>query len=72
VRPGAETGKKVVHVAISRQQIVQRLRRAGLNAAADDAEATLPEQVSAEVVDQFCTSHSLSVASLMDRMGGSP
>jgi hypothetical protein len=62
----------VVQVDLSRQQIVQRLRRAGLNEAADDAEATLPEQVPGEVIDRFCTSHSLSVASLMDRMGGSP
>jgi hypothetical protein len=57
---------------LSRQQIVQRLRRAGLNEAADDAEATLPEQVTPEVVDRFCTSHALTVSTLMDRMGGSP
>jgi hypothetical protein len=72
VRAGAETWEKVVRVDRSRQEIVRQLRRAGLNEAAEDAEATLPDQVPAEVADQFCTSHELSPSILMDRMGGSP
>jgi hypothetical protein len=69
---GTETWEKVVPVDLSRQQIVKQLRRVGLNEVADDAEATLPEQVPEQVLDQFCTSHSLSVSSLMDLMGASP
>jgi hypothetical protein len=57
---------------LSRQYIVKRLRMAGLNEIADEAEATLPDQVPAEVADQFCTSHELSPSILMDRMGASP
>jgi len=59
-------------VDLSRQQIVQQLRRAGLNEIADDAAAALPEDVPADVAERFCTSHDLSVSILMDRMGASP
>lgn len=68
----AETCKKVVPMDLTRQQIVKRLRTAGLNEVADDAEATLPDQVPAELAERFCTSHALSVSILMDRMGSSP
>jgi hypothetical protein len=64
--------EKVVRMDLTRQQIVQRLRRAGLHEVADEAEATLPDQVPADVADRFCTSHELSISVLMDRMGGSP
>jgi hypothetical protein len=72
IRAGAETGKKVVRMDLPRQQIVSWLRRAGLTEIADDAAATLPEQVPADVVERFCVSHDLSLSNLMDRMGASP
>jgi len=48
------------------------LRQAGLEDAAANALATLPDSVHAKDVEQFCAAHGLSVESLADRMGGSP
>jgi hypothetical protein len=48
------------------------LRRAGLEDAAADALATLPDAVHAADIEYFCAAHGLSVESLVDRMGGSP
>ena len=59
-------------MAVSRQQIARMLRRAGLEEAAADALAILPERVPAEDIQQFCAAHGLSVESLVDRLGGSP
>ena len=59
-------------MALSRQQITRMLRRAGLEEAAADALATLPDTVHAKDIQQFCAAHGLSVESLVDRMGGSP
>jgi hypothetical protein len=55
-----------------REQIASVLRRAGLQGAAADALATLPDYPSDEEVEQFCITHGLSPASLMDQMGSSP
>jgi len=62
----------VIPVVYSREQLVTMLRRAGLPDAAADADATLPEEVPAKDVEQFCTAHGLSLSSMTDRMGGSP
>jgi hypothetical protein len=59
-------------MAFSRQQIARMLSRAGLQDAAADALATLPDQVDVKDIEQFCTTHGLSAGSIMDRMGGSP
>jgi hypothetical protein len=59
-------------VDLSRQEIVQMLRRAGLADVAAAAEKALPDPVDAEVLDHFCGRYGLSKASLVDRMGGSP
>ena len=56
----------------SRQEIAKSLRRAGLEDAAADALATLPDQPDAKDLEPFCTAHWLSADSVMDRMGGSP
>jgi hypothetical protein len=48
-------------MALSRQQIAGILRRAGLEDAAADALSTLPDQVHAKDVEQFCAAHGLSV-----------
>jgi hypothetical protein len=57
-------------MALSRQQITRMLRRAGLEEAAADALATLPDTVHAKDIQQFCAAHGLSVESLVDRLGG--
>jgi hypothetical protein len=59
-------------MALSRQQIARLLRRAGLEDAAADALATLPDQPDVKDIEQFCVAHGLSAGFLMDRMGGSP
>ena len=57
-------------MALSRQQITRMLRRAGLEEAAADALATLPDTVHAKDIQQFFAAHGLSVESLVDRLGG--
>ena len=59
-------------MALARQQFATMLRQAGLEDAAANALATLPDSVHARDVEQFCAAHGLSVESLVDRMGGSP
>lgn len=68
---GARICKWVVSMALSRQQIAGVLRRAGLQDAAADALATLPDQVQAKDLERFCAAYGLSVESLVDRLGGS-
>jgi hypothetical protein len=60
----------MVPMALSRQQIARMLRRAGLEEAATDALATLPDAVHATDIQQFCAARGLSVESLVDRLGG--
>jgi hypothetical protein len=59
-------------VDLSRQEIIQMLRRAGLADVAAAAQTSLPDPVDSKVLDQFCVRYGLSPQSLMDRMGGSP
>jgi len=58
-------------MALSCQQFARMLRQAGLEDAAANALATLPDSVHAKDVEQFCAAHGLSVESLVNRMGGS-
>jgi len=70
---GARIGKPVISMAVSRQAIVEVLRRAGLNEAADAAVVTLPDPVDEKDAERFCTEHGLSsMGFLTDIMGGSP
>ena len=57
---------------LSRQQVINILRRAGLADLADEAGRTFPDPVDSDVVTQFCVAHGLSRQSLMNLMGGSP
>jgi len=59
-------------VDLSRQEIIQMLRRAGLADVATAAQTSLPDPVDSNVLDQFCLRYGLSRQSLIDRMGGSP
>jgi hypothetical protein len=59
-------------VDLSRQEIIQMLRRAGLPDVATAAQKSLPDPVDSKTLDHFCITYGLSKASLTDRMGGSP
>jgi hypothetical protein len=60
-------------VDLSRQKIVQTLRRAGLADVAAEAQKSLPDPVDSKyVLDHFCSKYGLSKEALMDRMGASP
>jgi hypothetical protein len=60
-------------MAVSRQQIVETLRRVGMNAAAAAALATLPDQIDDKDAQRFRAENGVpSMGSLTDRMGGSP
>jgi hypothetical protein len=70
--PEARMRKEAGPVDYSRQQIVEMLRRAGMNEIADTAEATLPDPVDGKILDQFCTAQGVTLSTLTDRMGASP
>ena len=57
---------------LSRQEIIQMLRRAGLADVAAAAQESLPDPVDAKALDRFCARYGLSKTALTDRMGGSP
>ena len=45
---------------LSRQEIIQMLRRAGLADVAAAAQTSLPDPVDSKVLDQFCVRYGLS------------
>lgn len=57
---------------LSRQEIVQELRRAGMADVVAAAQKSLPDPVDPKVLDHFCAIYGLSKDSLIDRLGGSP
>jgi hypothetical protein len=57
---------------LSRQYIIQMLRRAGLSDVAAAAQKSLPDPVDSKALEHFCARYGLSKQSLTDRMGGSP
>ena len=60
-------------MAVSRQQVVEVLRRVGLNDLAAAALATLPDPIEDKDAQRFCAENGvLSIGQLTDRMGGSP
>jgi hypothetical protein len=64
--------RQVGPVDLSRQEIIQMLRRAGLADVAAAAQTSLPDPVDSKALDQFCGRYGLSRQSLIERMGGSP
>ena len=62
----------VVHMAYSRQWVVDTLRRIGYTQEADEALRVLPEDVDLEQLQAFGARHGISRDDLIDRMGGSP
>jgi hypothetical protein len=62
----------VVTVQLTRQHVVDLLRRAGLSDMADAAQRDLPDPVDSEQVAVWAAPHGINMSELMDRMGGSP
>jgi hypothetical protein len=59
-------------VQLSRQEIVESLRRAGLPEAADKAAVELPDPVDLEEAAEWGSQHGVTRDSLVSQMGGSP
>ena len=57
---------------VTRQFVVDRLRRMGMTQAADEAARVLPDPVDLAQIGSFCEQHGLSRDEFIDRMGGSP
>ncbi len=62
----------VVAVHLTRQHVVDVLRRAGFPEVADAAQRELPDPVDSEQVAAWAVPHGINMGALMDRMGGSP
>jgi hypothetical protein len=57
---------------VTRQSVVDRLRRMGMAQAADEAARALPDPVDRAEVASFCEKYGLSRDQMIDLMGGSP
>lgn len=57
---------------VSRQWVIDTLRRLGYAEQADEAQKVLPDPVDFEQLAQFAGQHGVSRDELIDRMGGSP
>jgi hypothetical protein len=62
----------VVAVQLTRKQVADILRTAGLPEIADAAEHQLPDPVDSERVAAWLVPYGINLGALMDRMGGSP
>ena len=56
----------------TRQNIVDALRRAGLEQEAEQAESSLPESGEFDEMVKRCEAHGISRGMLVDLLGGSP
>jgi hypothetical protein len=61
----------VVAVQLTRQHVVDMLRKAGLPEVADDAQRELPDPVDSEEVAVWAVPYGINMGELIDRMGGS-
>ena len=62
----------VVAVQLTRQHVVDMLRRAGLSDIADAAQRDLPDPVDSEQAAAWAVPYGINMGELIDRMGGSP
>ena len=62
----------VVAVQLTRQHVVDMLRRAGLSDIADAAQRDLPDPVDSERAAAWAVPYGINMGELIDRMGGSP
>ena len=61
----------VVAVQLTRQHVVDMLRKAGLPEVADDAQRELPDPVDSEQAAEWAVPYGINMGELMDRLGGS-
>ena len=57
---------------LTRQHVVDMLRKAGLPEMADEAQRALPDPVDSEQAAAWAVPHGVNMEDLIDRMGGSP
>ena len=62
----------MVAVQLTRQHVVDMLRRAGLSDIADAAQRDLPDPVDSERAAAWAVPYGINMGELIDRMGGSP
>jgi hypothetical protein len=62
----------VVAVQLTRQQVVETLRNAGLPELAEQAKQDLPDPVDSEQVAAWAVPYGINLGELTSRMGGSP
>ena len=63
---------EVIAVQLTRQHVVDVLRKAGLPQMADEALRDLPDPVDSEQVAAWAVPYGVSMDELTNRMGGSP
>jgi hypothetical protein len=66
------SGSLVVAVQLTRQHVVDILRRAGLPGMADEAQRDLPDPVDREQVAAWAVPYGINMGELISRMGGGP
>ena len=69
VPPGKDL---VMATQVSRQYVIDWLRRLGFPQLVDEASRDLPDPVDLEQVYEFGRRHQISLDELISRMGGSP
>jgi hypothetical protein len=62
----------VVAVQVTRQHVVDVLRKAGLPEMADEALRDLPDPVDSEQAAAWAVPYGINMGDLISRMGGSP
>jgi hypothetical protein len=62
----------VVAMQVSKQYMIDFLRRWGYREVADEAERDLPDPVELSHAQEWAERHGISRGELIDRMGGSP
>ena len=65
-------GKEALSMEMTRQHVVEVLRRAGLSEEADQAELWLPESADVNHVLELCLAHGITKDRLISLLGGSP
>jgi hypothetical protein len=63
---------ELVSEQVSRQEVVNSLRRLGFLQVADEAARDLPDPVDQERIQELCDRLGLSLDEFINRMGGSP
>jgi hypothetical protein len=62
----------VIAVQLTRQHVVDVLRRTGLPELAEEAQRDLPDPVDSEQVAAWAVTYGMNMDDLISRMGGSP